>query len=737
MITSALPYANGPLHIGHLAGAYIYADIYVRYLRLRGRDVLWVCGSDEHGAAITIRAMKEGLTPREIIDKYDAMFRKVFDGMGIAFDIFHRTSAPLHYETSQDFFRTLYKNNAFEVIENEQYFDEEKQMFLADRYIVGVCPVCGNPDAYGDQCERCGSTLSPNDLKAPMRSILSGSTPIKKPTKHWFLKLNEHEQWLTHWINEGEEIVGNAINTEPKTYTKTHNPDDWKPHVLGQCKSWLAGGLQPRAMTRDLEWGIPVPPEIDESGTKKLYVWLDAPIGYISAAKQWAINKGEPEAWKKYWQDKDTALIHFIGKDNIVFHCLIFPALLKAHGDYILPTNVPANQFMNLEGNKMSTSKNWAVWVHEYLETFPTGQDELRFNLIKNMPELQDSEFTWKRFQETTNNELVGNLANFVNRVIVLTHKFFEGKVPSINEADKEMSREQFSLLRQHIENIGTAIEKFDFRTALQGMMDISTQGNQLLQNNEPWKKFKTEPELTATVLNLGLQIITALSIVTQPFMPFLSARLRDLLKLKPIENGDWEKLLTHLADTRSFKSLPLIITGHVIGEALHLFTRITDETIDAQIKKLMRTEDKIEMITVTQVVENIKENTDVVTSGKDVTVQRLYKGLGETITYEDFIKPDIRTATIIAAERIPKADKLLKLTVDVGFEIRTICSGIAEHFTPEEVTGKQVIIVANLAPRKLRGIESNGMILMAEDDAGKLAFVTPPTGFMDGAVVK
>jgi methionyl-tRNA synthetase len=746
MITSALPYANGPLHIGHLAGAYIPADIYVRYLRLQGRDVLWVCGSDEHGAAITIRAMKDGLTPREIIDKYDAQFRTTFEGMGIAFDIFHRTSLPLHFETAQDFFRTLFKNDAFEVIENEQYFDEEKQVFLADRYIAGVCPVCGNPDAYGDQCERCGSALSPNDLLPPIRSTLSGSVPIKKTTKHWFLKLNEHEAWLNKWINEG--IADNQLAGQPVGQlvesgyqsAKLHNPDDWKPHVLGQCKSWLAGGLQPRAMTRDLDWGIPVPPEIDASGQKKLYVWLDAPIGYISATKQWAIDNGTPEEWKKYWQNEDTALLHFIGKDNIVFHCLIFPALLKAHGDFILPVNVPANQFMNLEGRKMSTSKNWAVWVHEYLEEFPNGQDELRYNLIKNMPELQDSEFTWKRFQETTNNELVGNLANFINRVFVLTHKYFDGKIPDIGHRTLGIGKEEseiaqsniqtvtFDALYKLVEEINAAIEKYDFRTGLQGVMDISTLGNKILQDNEPWKKFKTDPEITASVLNLSLQIVSVLSVVTQPFLPFLSARLRKLLNAPKLENGDWAKMLELLKNKQ-----PLINTGQTIGDPVHLFTRISDETIEKQMNKLSENENEKTMlpeIIPTEVTSTSVENPLIMSATQHAPVK-------ESISFDEFIKPDIRTATIIAAERIPKADKLLKLTVDVGFEVRTICSGIAEHFTPEEITGKQVIIVANLAPRKMRGIESNGMILMVEDAEGKLAFVTPPVGFMNGAVVK
>ena len=726
LVTSALPYANGPLHIGHLAGAYISADIFVRYLRLKGEDVVWVCGSDEHGAAITVRAMKEGLTPKEIIDKYDAMFRKAFNGMGIAFDIFHRTSAPLHFETSQDFFRQLYKNNEFEVIENEQYFDEEKQQFLADRYIIGTCPNCKNPDAYGDQCEKCGSSLSPNELLEPIRSTLSGSQPIKKLTKHWYLKLNEYENWLKRWITEG------VLKHEDGSTEKTHNPSDWKNHVMGQCKSWLEGGLHPRAMTRDLDWGIPVPPEIDETGKKKLYVWLDAPIGYISATKQWAIDKGQPDLWKKYWQDKDSNLIHFIGKDNIVFHCLIFPAILKEHGGYVLPKNVPANQFMNLEGRKISTSKNWAVWVHEYLEDFEGKQDELRYNMIKNMPEQQDSEFTWKRFQETNNNELVGNLANFINRVLVLTHKFFEGKVPPLtvqtvasseNQAEQVDPSVEITKLLAGLEKIGSHIEAYDFRGALQSLMDISTQGNQLLQFNEPWKKFKTDEAATGSVLNLGLQIVSALAVASQPFLPFMSDKLCKILNVNSLHNRDWLNMLDKLKNNQ-----PLIQAGHQLNEPQHLFTRILDETIDAQIKKLEDTD----MNNNQQIVEN-SETTEPV----EIEAPPQYLTVKNEIIYDDFDKIDIRTGTILTAEKVAKADKLLKLTIDLGFETRTIVSGIALHFNPEDIIGQHVLVVTNLAPRKLKGIESNGMILTAENAEGKLGFVSPPIGWMNGSNVK
>ena len=734
LVTSALPYANGPLHIGHLAGAYISADIFVRYLRLKGENVVWVCGSDEHGAAITIRAMKDGLTPREIIDKYDAMFRSAFKGMGISFDIFHRTSAPLHYETSQDFFRQLHKNGEFEVIENEQYFDEEKQKFLADRYIVGVCPVCANPEAYGDQCEKCGSTLSPNDLLEPLRSTLSGSKPVKKPTKHWYLKLNNYENWLRRWITEG--VLENV--KDPEILTKTHNPNDWKNHVLGQCKSWLDGGLQPRAMTRDLDWGIPVPSEIDETGQKKLYVWLDAPIGYISATKQWAIDKGQPDLWKTYWQDDETALYHFVGKDNIVFHCLIFPAMLHQHGGYILPTNVPANQFMNLEGRKLSTSKNWAVWVHEYLEDFAGKEDVLRFNMIKNMPEQKDSEFTWKGFQETNNGELVNNLANFINRVVVLINKNFDAKTPQLIQNQLIVSSDdsnqkvdpsvELAKLTALLEKLGERIEAFDFRGGLQILMDISTQGNQILQFNEPWKLFKTDKEAAGTILNLGLQVVAAIAVACQPFLPFTSEKLCKILNINALQNGDWATMLEKLKSGNV-----LIGDNHLIGEPVHLFERMTDDVIDAQIEKL-KANDLQNIVAIDPSVSAAKMEEKAL---ETVEEKPAFLPVKETIVYDDFAKIDIRTGTILTAERVPKADKLLKLSIDLGFETRTIVSGIAEHFEPSVIIGQQVLVVANLASRKLKGIESNGMILTAENEEGKLGFVSPPEGWANGSNVK
>ena len=716
MITSALPYANGPLHIGHLAGAYLSADVYVRYLRLMGKEVVWVSGSDEHGAAITIRAMKEGLTPQEVIDKYDALFRKTFKSMGISFDIFHRTSAPLHYETAQDFFRQLHKNNEFEEKESEQYYDDEKKAFLADRYIKGVCPKCGNPEADGDQCERCGSTMSPMELLPPIRSTLSLSTPVLRKTTHWYLKLNEYNKWLNRWITEG------VLENEDGSTEKTHDPSTWKPHVLGQCKSWLDGGLQPRAMTRDLDWGIPVPPEIDASGQKKLYVWLDAPIGYISATKQWAIDKGQPDLWKKYWQDKDTALIHFIGKDNIVFHCLIFPALLKEHGGYILPVNVPANQFMNLEGRKISTSKNWAVWVHEYLEDFEGREDDLRYNMLKNMPELQDSEFTWKRFQETTNNELVANFANFINRILVLTHKFYDGKVPDVSGTEEVEGK-----IKGFLKEYSTFIEKFDFRSALQILMDISTYGNQYLQANEPWKKAKTHPEETELVMYDCLEIVAILSVVCYPFLPFASDKIRKMLNFSEITEGSpaLKNLLNALDEGQD-----LFAEGHVIGTPEHLFTRINDDAIDAQIKKLEMTD-----LINNPITETVAETPVETVAKTPQTIE--YQSLSAPITYDDFAKMDIRTATILTAETVAKSDKLLKLSVDLGFEIRIIMSGIAKHFKAEEVVGMKIVVLANLAPRKMMGVESNGMILLAENSEGKLSFVSPPEGSQNGAVVK
>jgi methionyl-tRNA synthetase len=714
LITSALPYANGPLHIGHLAGAYLTGDIYARYLRLMGKDVVYVCGSDEHGAAITIRAKKDGVTPQEIIDKYDAQFRDTFQKMGIKFDIFHRTSSAMHHDTAQEFFLNLHKNNEFVEQESKQYYDESANQFLADRYIIGTCPKCANPDAYGDQCERCGSTLSPTELINP-RSTLSGATPILKDTKHWYLPLDRYTDWLREFIEKGS-VDGKQL----------HDATDWKAHVVGQCKSWLDGGLEPRAITRDLDWGIPVP--VKDAEGKVLYVWFDAPIGYISATKQWALDSGKD--WKPYWQNEDTALIHFIGKDNIVFHCLIFPAILKAYkGDageqYILPVNVPANQFMNLEGRKISTSKNWAVWVHEYVEEFAGKEDVLRYNMIKLMPEQKDSEFTWKGFQETNNNELVNNIANFINRVIVLTNKYYEGVVPEINydqpfASSKNATETSFidmELLDLYdkIHELGTFIETFNFRDALRTLMEISSIGNQLLQFNEPWSRQKTDPEQVKVVMVTALQIVTAISVICRPFMPFTSDRLREMLNLAPIaDNGD----LLQIKDALSEGAL-ILPEGHRIGEAQHLFTRISDEVIAAQVKKLK---------------DSDAEN-QAALAAEPVAIQ--YPPIKETIAFEDFNKIDLRTGTIVSAEKVKGAKKLLQLQIDLGFETRQIVSGIAEHFEPEAIIGQQVVVVANLAPRELRGTTSNGMILMGEDEKGNLAFVNPKDGFSNGFFVK
>lgn len=714
LVTSALPYANGPLHIGHLAGAYLPADIYVRYLRLMGRDVVYVCGSDEHGAAITVKARKEGATPREIVDKYHTMLRDTLKGIGISFDMYHRTTADIHYETSQDFFRQLLKNGQFDEITGDQYFDESVGQFLADRYIMGTCPKCGNPDAYGDQCEKCGSSLSPTELINP-RSTLSGSTPVMRPTRHWFLKLNEHEEWLREWINTGNGPDG----------TPLHNPAEWKNHVIGQCNSWLDSGLQPRAMTRDLDWGIPVPPELPGSENKVLYVWLDAPIGYISATKQWALENNKD--WEPYWKDKDTALIHFIGKDNIVFHCLIFPAILKAHGGFVLPVNVPANQFLNLEGQKLSTSRNWAVWVHEFLEEMPGQADALRYNMVKKMPEQSDSEFTWKGYQETNNNELVNNLANFVNRVLVLTHKYYGGAVPEVDTTQAFNSGWETGVegnytletaqLFAKTKALADEIEAYNFREALRILMEISSAGNALLQFNEPWKAVKESPEMVKVVMNLGLQIVTALSVLSRPFMPEAANRLRTMLNLPALEDkGELQALLQQFEANQ-----PLLAAGHQIGAAEHLFSRIPDEAIDAQIAKLH------------QSTPAAAPAESTVAADTPTT----YQELKPVIQYDDFAKLDIRTGVILTAEKMEKSKKLLKLSVDLGFEQRTILSGIAEHFTPEEVVGKQVIVLANLAPRAMMGTESQGMILMAENAEGKLSFVAPDAGWPSGMGVK
>ncbi len=717
LITSALPYANGPLHIGHLSGAYLSADIYVRFLRLMDKDVVYICGSDENGAAITMRAKKEGISPQEIIDKYHYQFIEAFEKTGISFDIYHRTSSDLHKETAQEFFRDIYNKGIFEEKESEQYFDEKAHQFLADRYIKGTCPKCGYEEAYGDQCEKCGSSLSPLELINPV-STLTGDKPVLKKTKHWYLPLNKDEGWLREYIEEG------VLNEK-----EHHDPNEWKNHVVGQCKSWLDGGLQPRAMTRDLDWGVDVPHEIEDSEGKKLYVWMDAPIGYISATKYWAEKTGND--WKPYWQDEETALIHFIGKDNIVFHCIIFPAILKAKGDYILPVNVPANQFMNLEGDKISTSKNWAVWVNEYIEDFPDNIDELRYNLTRNMPEHKDSEFTWKNFQETNNTELVNNLGNFVNRVIVLTNKYYKGVVPEFDQDsmftgvwDQDFGgfhETEMLSLHDELQDMNAKLRKFDFRGALKILMDISAKGNQLLQFNEPWKLIKEDPEAVKAIMNFALQIVTAISVSIKPFLPATSDKLRKMLNLPLIEEkGELLELLDELALGEL-----LLETDHKINEPVHLFSKIEDEVIQKQIDKLKSGSVK---------KEEKEEKTVKVNSEKK---EAKHKEIKPNISFDDFSKMDLRTGTIIEAEKIKKTDKLLKLTLDLGDEKRTVASGIAEYFTPEEIIGKQIVLLANLEPRKIRGVVSQGMILMAEDSEGKLEFINPDTKFEDGSVVR
>lgn len=710
IITAALPYANGPLHIGHLAGAYLNGDIYARFMRLMGKDIIFICGSDEHGAAITMRAMKENKTPQEIIDIYHNQFQDTFKKIGISFDYYHRTSSTLHHETSQDFFRTLLKNGAFSIQETEQYFDESKNQFLADRYIQGTCPKCENPAAYGDQCEKCGSSLSPTELINP-KSMLSGNVPILKSTKHWFLELDKQVEWLTPWINDG--ILDGKEH---------HDAENWKNHVIGQCNSWLESGLMPRAMTRDLDWGVDVPTELEGSKGKKLYVWMDAPIGYISSTKQWAIENNKD--WQSYWCDPESELIHFIGKDNIVFHCLIFPSILKAHGGYNLPVNVPANQFMNLEGQKISTSRNWAVWVHEFLEDMPGMEDSMRYYLTKSMPEQKDSEFTWKGFQEAHNTELVNNLSNFVNRVLVLTQKFYDGTVPDfdLDESfegigDDEMGGfhdGEILFLFDKIQVMNDHLRKFDFRAALKIVMDISSFGNLLLQKNEPWKQIKKNPEQVAVVMNLALQIVNILGIITRPFLPFTSDKIRTLLSLDPIEEKDE---LLNLLDLMA-EGVELLPVDQKISGTDYLFTRIEDPVIQIQIDKLHNTTMNKEELNVSQSSIN-------------------YEPQKAEISIDEFMKMDIRTAKIIEAERIPKADKLLKLKLDLGYEIRTVASGIAEHFKPEEIIGKEVLILANLAPRVIRGIESKGMILMASHPDGKLSFVNPQAAWPSGMIVK
>jgi methionyl-tRNA synthetase len=696
LVTAALPYANGPVHIGHLAGCYLPSDIYVRYQRSCKRDVKFICGSDEHGVPITIRAMKEGVTPQDVVDKYHALIKDSFAAMGISFDIYSRTSSAVHRQTSQAFFKKLYEDGLFEERESEQYYDEEKNMFLADRYIVGTCPVCANPNAYGDQCEKCGSTLSPEQLIEP-RSALSNAVPVKKTTKHWYFPLNHYETFLNEWIVAGKK-------------------DEWKPNVYGQCKSWLDSGLQPRAMTRDSNWGVPVP--IEGAEGKVLYVWFDAPIGYISATKELL-----PQSWDEYWKQDDTKLVHFIGKDNIVFHCIIFPAMLRAHGGFVLPENVPANEFLNIEGEKVSTSRNWAVWIHEYVQDFPEMQDTLRYVLCANAPETKDNDFTWKDFQDRNNSELVAKFGNFVNRAMVMMHKFCGGRVPAFHDAAK--TDRDLDLIKEVLKSkkkIESLIETYRFRDALFEIVELAAKGNKYLQDIAPWTLGKT-PELQAenqqlidNCIHVSLQLTANLAIFVHPFLPFTAGKICHMLKVvdKMLE---WE----------NGGRMDLLKTGYPLRAPELLFRKIENEEVEAQRQKL---QEKAATAAARQ------ESATVATEPQPHSTEQAAANKPE-INFDDFAKVELRAGTILTAEKVAKADKLLKLEVDLGFERRTIVSGIALHYAPEEIIGKQVTVVVNLAPRKMRGIESAGMILMAEDANGKLVFVSPVAPVNAGSEVR
>jgi len=674
-ITAALPYTNGPLHIGHLAGVYIPADIYARYLRGRQKDVAFICGSDEHGVAIAMKAKKEETTPQAIIDHYDQVIRQSFVDFGISFDNYSRTSKPIHHQTAADFFTTLNDKKELIAQESDQLYDPTAEQFLADRFVTGTCPHCNYGEAYGDQCESCGKDLSAVELIDP-KSTLSGAKPVIRSTKHWFLPLDCYTSFIQEWIIEGHK-------------------DDWKPNVRGQVKSWVQNGLQPRAVTRDLDWGIPVP--LADAEGKVLYVWFDAPIGYISSTKEWADAQGKD--WETYWKDPNTQLVHFIGKDNIVFHCIIFPIMLKAHGGYILPENVPANEFLNLEGRKISTSKNWAVWLHEYLEEFPQQQDVLRYVLTANAPENKDNDFTWKEFQARNNNELVAIYGNFINRVVVLTHKYFAGKVPQPHAQTTE-DQTTLKALQTAPEKIGDAIEHYKFREASQALMNLARLGNKYLADEEPWKKIKTDPDRVATILYNALQIAATLALVSEPLLPFTAVKLKKMLQL---EGKSW----ADLADNR-----PLLVVGQSLEEASLLFEKIEDESIEKQLEKLMQ------------------EDTDPIVPPHLPEVK-------PDVSYEEFTAMDLRVGTILAAQKVPKADKLLQFQVDLGFEIRTIVSGIAEFFEPEALLGKKVTVMANLAPRTIRGVTSQGMLLLAEDSQGDLVFVSPDPGAENGSVIR
>jgi methionyl-tRNA synthetase len=672
-VTSALPYANGPIHIGHLAGVYVPSDIYVRYLRMKKEDVVFICGSDEHGVPITIKARQEKITPQQVVDKYHKINKEAFENLGISFDIYHRTSDPLHHETASAIFKTIYDKGVFQENDAEQYFDEKENQFLADRYITGTCPHCSFERAYGDQCENCGTSLNPTDLIEP-KSVLSGNKPVLKKTKHWYLPLNNYEGVLRKWILEGHK-------------------SDWKTNVYGQCKSWIDQGLQPRAVTRDLDWGVKVP--IENTEGKVLYVWFDAPIGYISATREWAKQNGKD--WEPYWKSDDTKLVHFIGKDNIVFHCIIFPVILMAEGSYILPENVPANEFLNLEGDKISTSRNWAVWLHEYLQEFPNKQDVLRYALCVTAPETKDNDFTWKDFQARNNSELLAIFGNFVNRTLVLTHKYYEGIVPPLGDLTDE-DKKAIEQIKSFPNTIAAALEKYKFREAVNEMMNLARLGNKYLTDEEPWKVIKTNPERVKTVLNISLQICANLSVVCAPFLPFTSEKLFKILNI--------QDLLWNNAG-----SMDLLKSGNTINQPELLFEKIEDEKIQEQIDKLQNTK--------LQNLNNAKA-----------------ESLKAEITFDDFQKMDIRTATVLKAEKVAKTKKLLKLEVDTGVDVRTVVSGIAEYFSPEEIIGKKVLILANLQPRKIKDIESHGMILMAERADGSLFFATTDGDIENGSKI-
>lgn len=674
-ITAALPYTNGPVHIGHLAGVYIPSDIYARFLRQQGKDVAFVCGSDEHGVPITIKAKKEGVSPQEIVDKYHSIISNSFNELGISFDIYSRTTDPIHKETASEYFNDLYKKGSFIEQVSHQYYDEKEDQFLADRYITGTCPHCSNENAYGDQCEKCGTSLNATDLIHP-KSALSGNKPILKETKHWFLPLDQYEDWLKEWILESHK-------------------SDWKSNVYGQCKSWLEQGLHPRAVTRDLDWGIPVP--VEGADGKVLYVWFDAPIGYISATKKWAAEQGKD--WAPYWQDKDTKLVHFIGKDNIVFHCIIFPAMLKAHGGYILPENVPANEFLNLEGDKISTSRNWAVWLHEYLEDFPNQQDELRYVLCATAPETKDNDFTWSDFQTRNNSELNGVLGNFINRVMVLSNKYWEGVLPAQGELNED-DLDTLQQMKAIPEKIAHSIEKYRFREAQAEMMNLARLGNKYLADQEPWKKIKTDEERVKTIINICIQIAANLTIVAEPFIPFTAKKIAQMLQIDTI---NWSKAGEN----------NLIPQGHqLIKKPFLLFRKIEDDEIQKQLDKLEAT--KKAQAAAMATVEPAKEN----------------------INFDDFVKTDIRVGTIVAAEKIKKSKKLLKITVDTGIDVRTVVSGIAQHYEAENIIGQQVSLLVNLAPREMMGVKSQGMILMAEDADGSLKFMQASAHVKNGSCV-